>query len=168
LGIPPGQPALYPELGMVYAQAAAVCLDNNQHKQGVCMSIFSGEEHLWPVKWPEVNDQMRRSRNDRDDAARDGAYAVAALLAPELTGLAFIKQSKKGTGFDYWLGKDEHDLFQNSSRLEVSGIHTGNDSQVKSRISRKKKQTQQSDNTGLAAYVCIVEFGKPQSHFLKC
>lgn len=71
------------------------------------------------------------------------------------------QRSRKGTGFDYWLG-DEADMpFQNKARLEVSGIRNGDQKIIKARVREKLTQTEVSDKTRLPAYVVVVEFGRP-------
>jgi hypothetical protein len=47
------------------------------------------------------------------------------MLIRQLTQFTVIERSRKGTGFDYWLGSEDEagELpFQNKVRLEVSGI----------------------------------------------
>jgi hypothetical protein len=51
--------------------------------------------------------------------------------------------------------------------LEVSGLRKGNESDIKSRLKRKKEQTKRSDGVLLPAYIVIIEFGKPQSQVAK-
>jgi len=169
LGEPPGFPALTPAMGATYAEAAGVCFHHGGHDPGVVMDVRGVEECQLPVRWPPVTEQMLRSRNDLQDATRDGAYAVAIGLALELTGLKVVLQAKKGpdSGFDYWLGESEDSLFQGASRLEVSGILKDDGYEVKRRLNEKKRQVGKSDHTGLPAFVCVVEFGQPQSHFVK-
>jgi hypothetical protein len=51
-----------------------------------------------------------------------------------------VERSRRGTGFDYWLGKkgDNNQLpFQNAVRLEVSGIRKGDDGKIKARAKQK-------------------------------
>jgi len=85
-------------------------------------------------------------------------------LVPEISDLTVVERSKKGAGFDYWLGEknDGGPLFQGKARLEVSGIRTGSESAVESRVKQKLRQTQPSDGT-LPAIIIVVEFGSPQS-----
>ena len=109
---------------------------------------------------------MRRAYEDLERATELGAYGVAILLIRDQTGLTAIRQSRKGTGFDYWLGPDGADdqlVFQDAARLEVSGILSGTDSQFLTRVKQKLKQTEASDSTGLTAYACVVEFSRPQA-----
>jgi len=167
LGKPPGYPALTVARGGALAEAAAVCLENQRHKSGRTLRVFGLKTAEYRLTWPSVTKQMQSTHNDLQDATRDGACAVAIALARKQTGLLVVQQSRKGTGFDYWLGKDADTLFQDKSRLEVSGILNGNESQIASRLQQKKKQTQQSDSLGLPAFVCVVEFGAPQAHLEK-
>jgi hypothetical protein len=43
----------------------------------------------------------------------------------ELTDYTIVERACKGTGFDYWLGDEDDDLFQWKARLEISGILKG-------------------------------------------
>jgi GrpB-like predicted nucleotidyltransferase (UPF0157 family) len=103
---------------------------------------------------------MERSWNDPEEATEYGAVAIAALLAKRETGHTVIERSRKGTGFDYWLGNDSGTLFQQKARLEVSGIRHGNERAVQGRVRMKLKQTEPSDGS-FPAYVVVVEFGTP-------
>ena len=76
------------------------------------------------------------------EATEWGACGVAILVVNQVTGKVVIERSKKGTGFDYWLGdNDDGDSlpFANSARLEVSGILTGTKAQIASRRASCKK-----------------------------
>lgn len=148
------------------AEAAAVCLDEQGHREPVPFVVRRIDEPEYVLRWLQATDAMRRAHNELDRAAELGAYGIAILLVRHRTGLLAVEQSRKGTGFDYWLGpprSDDQLPFQNAARLEVSGIRSGTDSQFASRVKQKLKQTKVSDSTGLPAYVCIVEFGRPQA-----
>lgn len=84
----------------------------------------------------------------------------------KLTDLTIIERSRKGTGFDYWLGNQDSTAilpFQHMARLEVSGIRKGNQSQINARVKQKTEQTGASDAEGLPAYIIVVEFSRPIS-----
>jgi hypothetical protein len=87
---------------------------------------------------------------------------VAILLIRALTGYTVVERSRKGTGFDWWLGTDDN-LFQGKARLEVSGILRGTRRRINSRIKARLAQTSQSDNLAVTAYVVVVEFGTPRA-----
>ena len=110
---------------------------------------------------------MRRCWADLEFTTEQGAYGIAAVLMPTLTGLRFLERTRKGTGFDYWLGSEDDLLFQKKARLEVSGLRKGDEPEIRSRVKRKKEQTKRSDGVALPAYILIVEFGKPQSRVVK-
>ncbi|MEB3337992.1 MAG: hypothetical protein VKJ46_11045, partial [Leptolyngbyaceae bacterium] len=84
----------------------------------------------------------------------------------KLTNLTVIERSRKGTGFDYWLGiQDSASIlpFQRMARLEVSGIRKGHQGQINARVKQKTEQTRPSDAQGLPAYIIVVEFSRPIS-----
>jgi hypothetical protein len=71
-----------------------------------------------------------------------------------------VRRSRKGSGCDFWLAREDDFLFREAARLEVSGIRQGPRRLVESRMREKKEQTRRSDGL-LPAFVAIVEFGKP-------
>ena len=91
---------------------------------------------------------------------------MAILLIRALTGYTVIERSRKGTGFDWWLGTEDN-LFQGEGRLEVSGILRGTTRRINSRIKARMGQTRQSDNLALTAYVVVVEFGTPRAKVMQ-
>ena len=115
------------------------------------------------LSWSEgVTEPKRRFWNDLEEATQQGAYAVAILLLHALTGYTVIERSRKGTGFDWWLGTADN-LFQGKARLEVSGILRGTTRRINSRLKARVGQTRQSDRLALTAYVVVVEFGTPRA-----
>ncbi len=98
------------------------------------------------------------------------AYGIAFLLIRDLTEYTVILRSRKGTGFDFWLGKEEgeDDLhLEDKARMEVSGIRKGDESLVKARVNQKLEQVKLSDRLGLPAFVVVVEFSQPLSQVVK-
>ncbi|UBF26677.1 hypothetical protein K9N68_01325 [Kovacikia minuta CCNUW1] len=113
----------------------------------------------------EITDQMLRCWNDQEYTTEQAAYGVAFMLVRRLTEYTVIERSRRGTGFDYWLGHSNQPgalPFQNKVRLEVSGIRKGEDSRIKARVKQKLDQTNPSDGA-LPAYIVVVEFSKPRS-----
>jgi hypothetical protein len=165
-----GIPALTEALGRVHAEAAAVCLEDRKHPNSVQLIVRRIEDRSHFLQWSGVTEQMRRAYNDLERATELGAYGIAILLVRDLTGLTVIRQSRKGTGFDYWLGKNDGGnalVFQDTARLEVSGILSGTESQFTTRLKQKLKQTEASDETRLPAYAVVVEFERPQAEVAK-
>jgi hypothetical protein len=157
-------PALTSACGRSLAEAAAVCLEDRDHKSGVSLQLTGIQKQKRDLNWSAVTDQQRRCYNDLQEATEKGAYGIAILVVKELTGLVVVERSKKGPGFDYWLGQsDDDDLFSNKARLEVSGILAGDDSDIKGRTKQKLEQIKPSAKLA-PGYVAIVEFSKPTAH----
>jgi hypothetical protein len=154
-----GYPALTPSLGLTLAEAASVCL--TKHPQDVSLGVSGVRRRRYSVRKLKVTDQMQRAHRDPIEATERGACGVALLVMMDVTGLTAIDRSRRGTGFDYWLGTSNN-LFQNKARLEVSGIlsSTPKNTMAK-RVVQKRKQTMQSDATKLPAHVVVVDFGPP-------
>lgn len=148
-------------------EAVIFCLNHNSHQSGIKCRNTSGDSD-YELNWDtEVNDIIKRTHNDIQDATEIGAEGMAAIFANELTPYQIILRSAKKTGIDYWLGNrnDGKLLFQKSARLEISGLIKGSDAEFRRRIKKKKDQTKQSVNTKLPAYVAITDFGEPRIAF---
>lgn len=157
-----GMPGLTPASGQTLAEAAAVCLENRKHQTGVRLPRAGMMREDLHVEWQTVDEQNRRCYADMQEATERGACGVAILVVKEATGLVVVERSKKGTGFDYWLGDKDHDglPFEGASRLEVSGILTGTQTQIDARIKQKKEQMKPTDHVA-PGFVAVVEFGTP-------
>jgi len=146
-----------------FSEAAAVCLDYHKHPQEVVISLEMGKEKIqFKLTWKAVTQQIRDSRNDMDYTVENGAYCLAMMVIKKITDYMVIKQSKKGTGFDYWIVKTPITTgFQEEARLEVSGILRGTKGQINQRMREKVKQTNKSDRLRLPAFIVVVEFSNP-------
>jgi hypothetical protein len=161
-----GLPAITPAFGAAIAEAGAICLTDEAHKPGVALKVEGEFSTQFKLEWQPVTEQTRRCWNDEEYATEQAAYGIAFLLILQLTKFTVIERSRKGTGFDYWLGiQDSVDTlpFQQVARLEVSGIRKGNRSQINARVKQKTEQTRASDAQGLPAYIIVVEFSQPIS-----
>jgi hypothetical protein len=159
-----GYPGLSPNGGLHLAQACAVCLQERRHISGICRLATRGAfEASYRLVWPEVGDQILRQWNDEQEATEEGAVGIAILFITHRTEYQVVLRSRKGTGFDYWLGRKDDSLFQSSARLEVSGIRVGMPREIARRVESKIQQTKRSDESfgTLPAFVVVVEFGAP-------
>lgn len=148
-------------------EAAIFCLNHNSHQSGI-KCRHTSKDCDYELNWStDVDDVIKRTHNDVQDATELGAEGMAAIFVNELTPYQIILRSAKRTGIDYWLGNRNNGklLFQRSARLEISGLIGGSDSEFKKRIKTKKNQTKQSVNTKLPAYVAITDFGQPRIAF---
>ncbi|SRR6266498_2705974 len=160
-----GLPGITPRWGCFLSEASSTCLVSQKHGLGVEMKVLGSQKAQFKIYWnSQVQSQAFAAWNDEQELTEYGACGIAIMLVLELTGYTVIQRAKKGTGVDYWLGyKESERPFENSARLEVSGILKGDDSDVKGRVKKKIKQTEPSDGP-LPAIVVVVEFGKPISH----
>jgi hypothetical protein len=92
-GTMPGLSSVY---GAQLAQAAAVCLENREHRSGVTFHLVGVKTTQFLMEWPPVDDQARRSHNDLQEATERGAYGVAILIVCGLTGMVVVERSAKG------------------------------------------------------------------------
>ena len=163
-----GAPGITPEYGGSLAQAACVCLEHQGHPPVVLMSTDGDYSDQFRIHWDATTVQMRRCWADEGFATEQGAYGVATLLVDALTPLEVVERARKGTRFDYWLAPkgSSQPLFQDKSRLEVSGIRTGDEALIAARVKRKTAQISRNPN-GLPGYVIVVEFGTPRSRVVK-
>jgi hypothetical protein len=159
-----GLPGVSPVVAGAHLEACIVCLDNEGHQSGVTLHV----EGIIPqqevaVQWDvSVTDQVRRAWADEVNATEWGACALAFALITTLTPYTVIRQSRRGTGIDYWLGRQDSVqlLFQDAARLEVSGIRRADPGTVRTRMRQKK---QQAGKAALPTYIVVVEFSGPSA-----
>ncbi len=155
-----------PALCESFAEAAAVCLDKNNHRSGVELKVEGDLQGNFSLVWIEVTEEMRKSYNNLLQATERGAYGIAFLLVDRMTDLTVLETSAIGSGIDYWLGPRSAEIelpFSSSeARLEVSGILSGKQ-EVGKRLQRKRLQSRASDGSNIPAYIMIVEFSAPIS-----
>jgi hypothetical protein len=158
-----GLPAITPAFGAALCEACAICFIDQGHRSGVALSIEGGFTGTFMLLYPEVTDQMQRCWNDQEYTTEQAAYGVALMLIQQLIGLTIVERSRRGTGFDYWLGEPSSSSerpFQKAARLEVSGIRKGSAQQVRTRVKLKMAQVKPTDALA-AAYVAVIEFSQP-------
>jgi hypothetical protein len=149
-------PAFYPPICQAYADAAALCFGDS-HVPPIDIEVTSGNDTcLRELAWDTPDENAHASWANRDDATRDGAYSVSlAAVEAELAYVA-LERADVRTGADYFVGPPGSDL-EGSSRLEVSGVRTGDARDVRSRLRQKTLQAGRgrSDRPALA---CVVGF----------
>ena len=157
-----------------HIEACKVCLDIHQHKPPIEFSIKQVATNLIELDWEQsVDEQVRRSWRDLQEATEYGATAIAILYILEFSEYTIIERSVKNMGFDYWLLEDNlfdaDDIFpKGTARLEVSGIMKAEkESTIQARIREKIKQTDVSDDEGFPAIIIVVEFSRPDIHVVR-
>lgn len=132
-----------------YANAARVRLDVHHNPPPTPFELTTkGETTAYSLSWTPVDDKLRRSYHNADDAKRDGAYVIAFAAVEAIEGLVSVARTETQTGADYYLlprGIPPDDL-ESAVRLEVSGTD-GDPPTVRARLKAKKKQTQEGKGT---------------------
>lgn len=163
-------PNLSPKRCDSLAEAGAVALENQLHQSGVELLVDHEIPQKFRLTWDKPD--LRGDWQEPSENANFGAVAIGLSLAFELTDFMVVRQSRIGTGFDYFLSYREDDPRYDadnflSARLEISGINKGNPSQIGQRVREKLKQTNVSDGMKLPAFVAVTEFSKPITFFRK-
>ena len=140
-----------------YSQAAAVCLSDS-HTSPTDLEVHcSSDECVRSLVWQAPDSGARASWANRDDATRDGAYAVGLAAVEAELGLVALSRSDVRTGADYYVGAPGSDL-EDCHRLEVSGVRHGTATDVKARLREKIKQARRGESD-VPAWACAVGFG---------
>ena len=93
-----GLPGITPTLGGALAEAAAVCLTSQGHRQGVHLRIVGYVNDTHSLVWPDVSEQTLRTWADSQEATEYGATAVAVLLIKLETGYLALEEGEEGYG----------------------------------------------------------------------
>jgi hypothetical protein len=147
-----------------WAEAAAVCLNECGHTSGVKMAVVGVQnttEVLLDV--PKVDESMLRTHQDNlKPAVEMGAVAVVASVIQDLTDDLVLKRGPDHTGYDYLLARRDAPLFQNTTRIEISGIlRESANNTVEYRI-RKKRERLGKYPDERPAKIAVVEFAAPR------
>jgi hypothetical protein len=170
-----GMPQLDASWVEIFAKCCTVCLEYHNHSRGIelVVNVKIDKElvdYFAITNWIPLEDKIKRTFNNLNDAVEYAACGIAGLLIWEFTEYEVIEQAQIGNGVDYWLRKKEFDVnnpFIHSARLEVSGILSGDISVIKNRLKRKLEQTKLSDTSSIPAFVVIVEFSRPEVSVVK-
>jgi hypothetical protein len=152
----------------MYVEACVWCMDQNGHVNGVDIDVlFEKKNHKYQILWTDSNIDIQKikAHYNIDDALPFGAEAIAFFVCITNTNYDHLNRAIRKTGIDYWLGYKNANPnlpFQNSGRLEISGILTESETNtIEKRIKEKINQTIQSDKTTLPVYIVVVSFDRP-------
>jgi hypothetical protein len=141
-----------------YLEAARVCFDRHHISPKEFTLENDKLESVAKVEWELTDDRTKAAWANKDDATRDGAYAVAIAATELLRGMVAVRRAETRTGADYYIGSVDQDLedLENCLRLEVSGTDLGK-SEVKKRLIKKLEQAKQG-SSNLPALAAVVGF----------
>ncbi|WP_421890526.1 hypothetical protein [Marinoscillum sp.] len=155
----------------LYSEGLIVSLESHNHSSVTKLKIDGLSTEILDLIWSQkVNKAGWREPKDYTEA---GALALALFSALNFTDYDYIEQSMIGTGFDYYLSySNEHPSFDGinifQAKMEVSGILSGDQSQIRARLSQKINQCRSNPvYQNLSGYVSISEFSNPITHFVK-
>lgn len=152
------------------SEAVVYALSISKHQNGkVLMFDNRGNIEQIALKWSTaLPSSVQSSWNDEQELTEFAATGLAISLVMSATDFTFVKRAKRGSGWDYFLGrKIKNNLPVLNGLLEISGILQEKKSNLlSSRVYRKILQIQKG-NTNLTTYVIVVEFGQPKAKFIK-
>ena len=139
-----------------YLEAARVSLDHHHEPPQEFLLTYDSRQEPAIVRWTPPDDRCKRAWANRDDAARDGAYACALAATELVLGLCAIRRAETLTGADYYISSPDSDVddLERCLRLEVSGTHS-DEYEFRRRLNVKVKQARkgQSNLPAMAAVV---------------
>ena len=137
-----GLPGITPTAAGQLSEACMVCLHRSNHPENVTMTLTGDFNKDYNIIWEDsFNEQIDRTYQDQEYTTEHGAICISALLAIKETDYTIIERSRKGTGFDYWLGYKDAIPFMKSARLEVSGIFKGGQKPLETRFKNLNSAT---------------------------
>ena len=164
-----GMPGITPIEGANLYENAIVLLHKSGHVSPTKFKVTHTISEDFSLEWNDVfNEQMNRTYQDEQSATERAAVCISALLTVQLTDYTIIERSRKGTGFDYFLGSKADKFFIPQARLEVSGIAKETEQNLlTTRYRQKVEQTNISDQSSMPAYISVVEFKTPKAIYGK-
>ncbi|MCL4266627.1 MAG: hypothetical protein KJ069_25760 [Anaerolineae bacterium] len=134
-------------------------LETNKRNGEILRVLDNSLREFYSVVWDETALDMEKINNSihDDEGIEYGAEAIALILAILKTEFDAVKRSKKGKGYDYRLVRRDSLLFQQSARLEISGILRGSNRRVTAREREKLDQVSQYVES-TSACVIVIEF----------
>ena len=159
-----GATGVTPAYGRSLAEAAGVCLDDQEHANPIRFHIPDIDPQTCDLTWPTISERTRLTWNDDEDATEHGAMAIALLFTIRFLGYRIVGRMKKGKGVDFLLARSTSDASEEPVYLEVSGIRHGNAATIQRRLKEKLQQTEKLGGAGLA-HVIVVEFSRPVARF---
>jgi hypothetical protein len=162
-----GLPTLSRVFGAFLTEAALNCLESHSHESGVIVSVKGNNPNKYKLIWESISDDaMKPGWRDKYEMVEYGATCIAILLCLKKTKFTTVERAMRGTGVDYWVGdpypnQENKQYIQRKTRLEISGIYNGGNSELNRRVKQKLRQTKQSDDSRLPIFVIVVEFSRP-------
>jgi len=152
--------------GALLAKACVMALKSQHHESGVFLSIEGVLQNVASIQWEDftIGTQTIRAWGEPREMTEYAACGLAIVIILACTSFTVIERSYQTTGFDYWLGHKDSQLFEYHGRLEVAGLRSASISEISATMKRKSKQTRTSDHLEIPAYIAVVEFSRPYAN----
>lgn len=155
-------PPLYGGGHIRIMQKCIFSLDCKGHDSGVILDVeneIGNCQYILTWNTP-ADDRLRNAHADKVESVEDSALAISFLVATEVTPYIVLRQALRGSAIDYYLAESDCQLpFQNAAGLECSGILSGTESDIASRIKEKKRRLKSKHD--LPVYIAVVEHSFP-------
>lgn len=145
-----------------FVVAASVCIER-RHDSDMFIPLDARHTHeererALSIRWTRPTEDQLRTHDNDEDAARDGAYATAFLVAPETLGLRVIARRRAKDGAD-WIAEVIDAAPTRRVLVEVSGLIEGDETTnpAKKRLGVKVKQLRDG-KSGWEAIAFVVDF----------
>jgi hypothetical protein len=142
-----------------YEEAASVCL-NRYHAPPIEITLSdNGTQMAAELRWVIPDARTMGAFANTTDTTENGAYCCVIAGVELLRTLFAVRRAETGTGADYYIGPHgagQSDL-EDCLRLEVSGVGSGDDREVRKRLREKVAQAQRGDSS-LPALAGVIGF----------
>lgn len=153
-----------------HAQAAVFCLQKQGHnspKQGKVEGDWSASMN---ISWEQESQEDLEKNWEEEDATEWGAVVIALSLVVHKNYRVSKRAQRrlpdgKTTAFDYWLENNSNNpsRFEDTVRLEISGILKGTESKINRRVREKTERIEESELPNYRAIILVVEFSNPKA-----
>lgn len=160
-------PNIAPDLAhgkaMFQIECCVWCMTQVKKTNGSLLKVLEDSiRENYRVVWDDPSIDYEKVRNSvhTDEGIEYGAEAIALILAILRTEYDSVQRSAKGDGDDYRLVKSNSWLFQESAKLEISGIlKADSNSRINTRLKEKLEQVSKKGD-GLSGCAIVVEFSR--------
>jgi len=137
-----GLPGFSKTVGAFLAEAALVCLEQNNHQSGVLLEVTGEYTAIFEIVWTgNIDSVVKEGWRDIVETTEYGATAIAILLLRELTDFQYFERMR-----------------------QISGIWNENaENNVSIRVNTKVRKISKKAKSKLELFTIVTEFSKPEA-----
>ncbi len=158
-----GLPGFSKTVGAFLAEAALVCLEQNNHQSGVLLEVTGEYTAIFEIVWTgNIDSVVKEGWRDIVETTEYGATAIAILLLRELTDFQYFERMRQDEIGDYLIKQSKE--VTPFSFLEISGIWNENaENNVSIRVNTKVRKISKKAKSKLELFTIVTEFSKPEA-----